>query len=142
MGFREQWAELGTGVKVIIGLVLLVGLIPLLVILAAIVASFVLGFGSGGEAAAAPQASWGYEYNETNESSGKLTIIHEGGDSIEVSKLTVEVGSDTVDWDADSERISVGDSTTVEAGPDEVVRVVWRSGGEETIIGEWDGQGY
>jgi len=49
MGVRDSWNELGTGGKVLVGLlvgggVLVVGLV-LLVILAAVVGSFVLGMG-------------------------------------------------------------------------------------------------
>jgi len=143
MGFREQWGDLGTGGKILVGVAVagvmfIVGLV-LLVVLSAVIASFVLGLGSSADPAAAPQGSWGFDYDATNESSGELTITHEGGDSVEASKLTVAVGSRTVDWDG-SGTISVGDSTTVEVGPDEVVRLVWGSGEEETVLGEWDGQ--
>ena len=63
MGLRETWNELGTGLQVLVGLgvgaVLLVAAIPIVVVLAAVVGSFVLGVGDPGAAGPeAPQASF------------------------------------------------------------------------------------
>jgi len=134
MTFREQWGELGTGVKLLIGLGLLVVLVPLLVIVAGIVASFVLGMG-GGEAATAPVASWSFDYSGSSE---ELTITHESGDSIDAAAIDVEVESRTVDW-AGNGTVEQGDSTTVEAGPDDRVRVVWHGDDGSETLGEWSG---
>lgn len=150
MGIREQWAELSTGMQVLVGLgiggALLAVALPVIVIGGAVVASFVLGMG-GGEAAAAdaPQVLMEFEYEQSGSESvgdtptspGELTIIHDGGDDVEASKLSIDVGSETVDWSDESGTVEPGENTTVEAGSDEVVQVVWESNGEARIIGEW-----
>jgi len=93
MGLKQQWAALGTGVKVLIGLVLLVGLIPLLVITAAVVASFVLATGDGGASAAPPQATFECDYGaEGIESPSELPITRGGGDDIEASNSSSRSG--------------------------------------------------
>lgn len=133
MGVRESWNELGTGGKILIGLavggvVLVVGIV-LLVILAAVLGSFVLGMGEQ-TAGTAPQMSIVYEYDESSES---VEITHDGGDSVEAGDLLIETDDGTVPWEDSDGTVTAGDSTVVDASDGTTVRVVW-VGEEETRV--------
>jgi len=72
MGFREQWGQLDTGVKILVGLgvglALLVIAIPVLIVLSAVVASFDLGLGDAESAAPEePQVSMRFDYDADTE---------------------------------------------------------------------------
>jgi FlaG/FlaF family flagellin (archaellin) len=111
--------------------VLVVGVV-LLVVLAAVVSSFVLGVGSEGGAPEAPQVSMDFEYDDTTEA---VTVTHAGGDSIDAAALTVVVDGQQFAWngtDADG-RVSAGSSTTVSAQRGATVRVVWADESTETL---------
>jgi len=133
MGFREQWSGLGTGVKILIGLGVLAVVIPVFLVLSAVVASFVLGFGDSG-AASAPQASWEFDYTATNASSGELAITHDGGEAVDASRLTIEVDYAQYQWKDGDGSVTNGDSTTVEAGPDDAVTLLWERNEETRIM--------
>ena len=69
----------------VIGVILMVAIT---VILAAVIAAFVLGFGADTDSA--PQASWGA--SEVDSEVGintNVTFTHEGGDSVEASQLQI-----------------------------------------------------
>jgi len=90
-------------VSPVIGVILMVAIT---VILAAVIASFVLGL--GGSQQSTPQASFSWDFEEddsrTDPSSpivGQATISHDGGDSIKASELYVR-GDGLVDPDASS----------------------------------------
>ncbi|WP_336337884.1 type IV pilin N-terminal domain-containing protein [Haloarcula brevis] len=74
-------------VSPVIGVILMVAIT---VILAAVIASFVLGLGDQAQQAT-PQASFSWEYSEnaSNSPDGNVTITHDGGDSIEAQELYV-----------------------------------------------------
>ncbi|EMA22112.1 MULTISPECIES: type IV pilin [Haloarcula] len=74
-------------VSPVIGVILMVAIT---VILAAVIASFVLGLGDQAQQAT-PQASFSFEYSE---SANTLDITHDGGDSIQANELHVR-GSTT-----------------------------------------------
>jgi flagellin-like protein len=69
-------------VSPVIGVILMVAIT---VILAAVIASFVLGLGDQA-ADSSPQASFGFDYDESN---SVVTVSHTGGDSIEVPNLYI-----------------------------------------------------
>lgn len=134
MGLRDSWNELGTGGKVLVGLavggvVLVVGLVVLL-ILAAVVGSFVLGMGDTAETTM-PQASFTVDYDASNETA---EITHSGGESIPASGLDVETGERTVEWDDGDGDVTAGDSMTVDANRGTTVRVIWRGDGESAVL--------
>ena len=136
MSLRESWDELGTGGKVLIGVavggfVLVVGLV-LLVILAAVIGSFVLGMGDTA-AATSPQISVAVDYDASTETA---EVIHEGGDSIEADSLLVETDAGTFEWEDGDGTVTAGDSTTVDASAGTTVRVVWVGGEESAVLAE------
>jgi len=93
------------GVSPVIGVILMVAIT---VILAAVIATFVMNMGPSEEQP--PTASWS---SEVNEGDNNLSIVHEGGGAAAVDRLTVSVtGDDSSNtWDA-------VDGTTVSSGED------------------------
>ena len=84
-------------VSPVIGVILMVAIT---VILAAVIGAFVLGIGSNQEAA--PQASIAFAYDQPV--ADNFTVTHDGGESVELDKLSIsgavnnslcEMGSDT-----------------------------------------------
>jgi len=72
-------------VSPVIGVILMVAIT---VILAAVIASFVLGL--GGSTSKTPQAKFTWDYNSYNGNSyGNLTVTHDGGTTIRASELVV-----------------------------------------------------
>lgn len=88
-------------VSPVIGVILMVAIT---VILAAVIASFVLGLGDTASQSN-PQASfsWDYESNSTlagaTDMDGNLTVTHDGGDSIEAQELYLRGDWDSSDSD-------------------------------------------
>ncbi|MFC6975665.1 type IV pilin N-terminal domain-containing protein [Halomicroarcula sp. GCM10025709] len=80
-------------VSPVIGVILMVAIT---VILAAVIASFVLGLGDQTQSAT-PQASFSFEYDESGISGtsgeGVLSVTHDGGDTIPADELYIR-GSD------------------------------------------------
>lgn len=109
-------------------------LIAVTVIGAAVIGSFVLGVDGGTTQSPAVQLEPDYD-----ESDLELTIVHQAGDTIDVSQLEVVVeGEETEDWTAsDEEVLSAGSEITVEGVQyqDEVL-LVWESpdGEERTVL--------
>jgi flagellin-like protein len=68
-------------VSPVIGVILMVAIT---VILAAVIASFVLGLGDQAQQAT-PQASFSFDYEENTE----VTVTHDGGDTIQANELYV-----------------------------------------------------
>jgi flagellin-like protein len=75
------------GVSPVIGVILMVAIT---VILAAVIAAFVLGLGDTN--ASAPNVTFEFEYNE---SSGNVTVAHDGGDSFDPARVELQI--DNVD---------------------------------------------
>ncbi|SFS02992.1 flagellin N-terminal-like domain-containing protein [Halomicrobium zhouii] len=130
-------------VSPVIGVILMVAIT---VILAAVIATFVLGLGDQ-VSNTAPQASFSTDY-----SSSDLTVTHEGGDSIRAGSLYIRGSSgvsDTGKWPSidssysDSDMVSAGNSITVGVGADsgETVRVVYQdpNGGSSATLTTWEG---
>lgn len=111
----------------------------LLVVIAAVVGTFVLGLGgsasgssSGSDSAReVPQVAFSFEYDDDT---GRVTVAHDGGDSVPAEELQVayesegEIAVDT--WrDGEDGRVTAGDSFTTEQSVDSgsTVRVVWQN---------------
>jgi len=74
-------------VSPVIGVILMVAIT---VILAAVIASFVLGLGDQASQTT-PTASFAFDYEESSGTGDILTITHDGGDTIEGSQLSPAV---------------------------------------------------
>jgi flagellin-like protein len=131
-------------VSPVIGVILMVAIT---VILAAVIASFVLGL--GGETNVAPTADFNFDYNPDAASNGEVTISHTGGQSIRHDELYIRGesisntnGDNTTSWNSlptetgasasgSSEGVSAvvsGDSASIAVdGDDYIIRVVWQS---------------
>jgi len=151
-------------VSPVIGVILMVAIT---VILAAVIASFVLGLGDqAGDAA--PQISFEYEANSDSngfESSSfdtddTIVISHDGGDTFDATNMRASVSgteggsttdltvstSDVVDSTSWSTETSAGDSLTIGEGTNnklvsgETVRIIWVNpdGGSTSVISEYD----
>ncbi|WP_276271499.1 type IV pilin N-terminal domain-containing protein [Haloarcula litorea] len=142
-------------VSPVIGVILMVAIT---VILAAVIATFVLGLGEQ-VGNTAPQASFSFDYDEAT--TDTLTIVHDGGDTIDNTELSVtatdsfhqeggsgDYTSRTFDELGSSTEVSAGVSVTIEEDStnsngfsDDTVRVVFKSeeGGSSATLGEWDG---
>jgi flagellin-like protein len=141
-------------VSPVIGVILMVAIT---VILAAVIASFVLGL--GGNQQVTPQASFTFDFTEdTGGSEDYLTITHDGGDTIQGNEVYLrgsnfggtdattysnvdasdafvtsgdETWADAGDMSTtkgDESAIAAGDSIVTSAGTDYDVRVVWQPG--------------
>ncbi len=95
-------------VSPVIGVILMVAIT---VILAAVIASFVLGLGDQNNPA--PTADFDFDWENTGSSSGPLTITHGNGDELDGTQVFVRgdnLGS-TGEWNTD-----LGGGTTISAG--------------------------
>jgi len=117
-------------VSPVIGVILMVAIT---VILAAVIASFVLGLGEGQQQT--PSASFDFDYDSD---AGELTITHSSGDELDGSLVTTETtasGGTSFDTNGDwSGDVSSGDSVTLTGGigSGETITIVWTDSDEET----------
>jgi flagellin-like protein len=109
-------------VSPVIGVILMVAIT---VILAAVIATFVLGIGDSTEAT--PTAQFGFDYDGST-----VTVTHEGGDTIDSARLNITgPGNVTSSFTGDVTAGSSGSMNNVSQG--ETIRVVWKSeGGDST----------
>jgi len=152
-------------VSPVIGVILMVAIT---VILAAVIATFVLGLGDN-LSNTAPQASFNFDYSDTDDSTNDvLTITHDGGDSIEDARLTVRLngmdsdgndenlqGTASSSWSSDpvqaGSQITVDEQSDITTGgsftsstlqlDETTVRVTWTSdsGDQTATLGEFSG---
>jgi len=141
-------------VSPVIGVILMVAIT---VILAAVIATFVLGLGDQ-VSNTSPQASfsfdWDGEAGATNAS--PLTISHDGGDSVAANRLYVRGNSGTVTgteatggtWGdysttgiTGTTQVSAGNRIDIKVGPTAEIDVVWQSGSgtDSATLGDWQG---
>jgi len=153
MELRNLWND-DDAVSPVIGVILMVAIT---VILAAVIATFVLGLGEQ-VSSTGPQAQFTFDYNEDPDDTtvdlgtvggddAKLTITHAGGDTITASQLSVS-GSDAGgdgswndgDYEANSE-ISAGDSLSIAIESDDTISVTWTSenGQSSSTLRQWSG---
>lgn len=144
-------------VSPVIGVILMVAIT---VILAAVIATFVLGLGDQ-VSNTAPQATFGFDYDGD---AGELTITHDGGDTIEAQELFVsgDINFDDADgsgfsdqskasWDefddyGDGSEITAGNSATIAESTsddldDATIRIVYEAeeGDNSATLGKWTG---
>jgi len=151
-------------VSPVIGVILMVAIT---VILAAVIATFVLGLGDQ-ITTTSPQASFSFDWDGSSGSDGNLDITHSGGDTITAGDLYIRgdnggggaalggnwhqyesgVGSDSEITAGNQITIGDGDSSgthdsadTEEIGSDGEVDVVWerQDGDSSATLGSWDG---
>jgi len=132
-------------VSPVIGVILMVAIT---VILAAVIASFVLGLGDQAQQAT-PQASFSFDYDETQPSDGEglVTVTHDGGDPLEPNELYIRGdGFDTDDPDSNNDQstagqwagsysgseISAGDNVDVAVENGYSIRVIYESAEGDT----------
>ena len=125
-------------VSPVIGVILMVAIT---VILAAVIATFVLGLGDQ-VSETAPQASFSFDYEGNG---GALDITHSGGATLDIARVSIAASSGVNDADIggwpDSE-INAGDTLTIDAVPtDGTVSVVWESstGEQSATLADWSG---
>ncbi|WP_229124210.1 type IV pilin [Halapricum desulfuricans] len=140
-------------VSPVIGVILMVAIT---VILAAVIATFVLGLGES-VSSTAPQANFQEDYTEYSSgvddsfrdgitADGNLTVSHTGGDKITAANLYMtgsSVYSDRVSWDNDTEYtdVTAGNSIDYAANTTDTVRVIWSDDSEGTSaeLSKWTG---
>ena len=130
-----------SAVSPVIGVILMVAIT---VILAAVIATFVLGLGDQ-VSDTAPQASFDFDYNSDGEN---LTVTHTGGASIPANQLSINNGT-TNAWGnvsdgsvSGSTDVTAGNSATVEnVTNSDTVRVIWENqeGTNSATLREWEG---
>jgi len=143
-------------VSPVIGVILMVAIT---VILAAVIATFVLGLGDS-LSNTAPQATFSFEYDQGDDSvgggdysgssnsagDGLLTVTHDGGDQIEAGNLEISGSSQTdgpltnAGFSASSE-ITAGTQVQLRVDDGDTIRVVYsaESGGSSATLARWDG---
>jgi hypothetical protein len=99
---------------ILIGGCVLFGVIPVLLVLAAVVGAFVLGLGDS--ATVAPDTSFTYDYNPET---GELTVTVAGGDTVEPDQVTLDgegfdgVGSTWGQMSGTTGTVAPGDEVTL-----------------------------
>ncbi|MFC7077880.1 type IV pilin [Haloarcula halophila] len=143
-------------VSPVIGVILMVAIT---VILAAVIASFVLGLGDQTQSAT-PQASFSFDYDNSagaDDDDGLLSVTHDGGDTIQASELYIRGGpydtsstfgpsnviTSNGDWTtgAAPTEVSAGASVNVGVESDYEIRVVYESaeGDSSATLGQDSG---
>ena len=158
MDLKQLYSD-DDAVSPVIGVILMVAIT---VILAAVIATFVLGLGDS-LSNTAPQASFNFDYEESS-NADTLTITHDGGDSIDSGTLSARysgasnAGGSSGTYDglfssASDSEVTAGTSDTLDesnvgdnSGDDldlsgATVRVVYQgeSGDSSATLGRWDG---
>jgi flagellin-like protein len=126
-------------VSPVIGVILMVAIT---VILAAVIATFVLGLGDQ-VSQNNPQASFSFSYDS---GTGDLTISHDGGAGIDPDNLFIrgDLSSGSGKWTGSTSgsEVKAGNSYTVEPNSDSsTVNVIWENpnGDNSATLGTWNG---
>jgi flagellin-like protein len=124
-------------VSPVIGVLLMVAVV---VILAAVVGTFVLGVGTQ-MADPAPQASFDFAYDGAGAAAPNFTVAHTGGDALDRSNVVikgtaVETAVDNLGGDG---TLDAADSIETAVASDATVRVVWNGTDQSVVLAEWDG---
>jgi flagellin-like protein len=139
-------------VSPVIGVILMVAIT---VILAAVIASFVLGLGDQADQTV-PQASFNFEYDQDETSNGdfsgtlassgdgQLDITHDGGDSIEGARLTLTDGdatTDDLDTAGAASEMTAGTTVTALIDNDDEIRIIYtdESGDSSSTLATFEG---
>lgn len=125
----ERLKNSDRAVSPVIGVILMVAIT---VILAAVIAAFVLGFGA--ETEAPPQASVDMDVADD----GTVTLEHVSGDPIDVEylRLAGDVTKDDLTGDINDSEVTGGEIVTIDttAGSGDTVNLVWDSGDESSTL--------
>jgi flagellin-like protein len=123
-------------VSPVIGVILMVAIT---VILAAVIGAFVLGIGSNQEAA--PQASIAFAYDQPV--ADNFTVTHDGGESVELDKLSISGAVNTTNCGMGSDTASAGDNmlkfpSCKYTGSGQTITITWTasSGDSSQILKE------
>ncbi len=116
----DQFSNDDDAVSPVIGVILMVAIT---VILAAVIASFVLELGN--QPQDTPQAQFEFDYDGS-----ELTVTHNGGDTIDGAEIEFRgenFGATETTWESETgdTEISTGDSATFTAQDDYDITVVW-----------------
>ncbi|MFB6139527.1 MAG: type IV pilin [Halosimplex sp.] len=138
-------------VSPVIGVILMVAIT---VILAAVIATFVLGLGDQ-VSNTSPQASFSFEWNGAAGTEDALNVTHDGGETIQAQNLYIRGSDGTVKDNADfgkswDKYSSAGPTSEVQAGMEATVHkvdsdaeasLVWQSstGESSSTLKEWTG---
>jgi len=146
-------------VSPVIGVILMVAIT---VILAAVIASFVLGLGDQAQQTT-PQASFSFDYENQSSATGAsstdyagtsdglgdegvLTIAHDGGDTVDGARLTLNDGGEngpTADFATGSapNEMTAGSTVTVDVDAHDAVDVIYtgESGDSSSTLASWTG---
>ncbi|MFC7132383.1 MULTISPECIES: type IV pilin N-terminal domain-containing protein [Salinibaculum] len=142
---RELYSGEDRAVSPVIGVILMVAIT---VILAAVIASFVLGLGPS---EAAPSAQFEFEENTSSNNNLAVEIAHQSGDKIDASTLYTRgslinssseipwsnsTGSPGAFWDKSfsGSEIGSGDSITVNVSDSWELSVVWEKGDQSSEL--------
>jgi flagellin-like protein len=150
MNIKKLFTDDESAVSPVIGVILMVAIT---VILAAVIASFVLGLGDS-VSNTAPQASFTFDYDESSSTTtnqlandgggtdGELTITHDGGDTINGQRLEVTDGTDTISPTpfGDDTDVAAGSSLTIDIDNDDTVRIIFtgQSGDNTATLGQFE----
>lgn len=132
MGVESWWSERSQGEKVAValggGCCLVPVLIALLVVVAAVLGTFVLGLGEPVESSS-PQVQFDFERTDDG-----VAVTHVGGDTVRASTLRIVVDGTAQAWPGSGE-VTAGDRATVAAASGSTVRIVWTGEGERATLG-------
>ena len=135
-------------VSPVIGVILMVAIT---VILAAVIATFVLGLGDQ-VSNTAPQASFSFDWDgQAGGGVENVSITHSGGDSIQANRLYLRGDADGGDdtgktWGnygspSGTTQVSAGNRATIDVGSAAEIDIVWEStsGEDSATLGNWAG---
>ena len=144
----RQLLDDDNAVSPVIGVILMVAIT---VILAAVIATFVLGLGEQ-VSDTAPQASFTFDYESgatastdvSSSTTGDLTIRHGGGATIQGVQLYIVGSNGRTSWKSVSSggtEVSAGSSVTVGVSNSDTVQLVWENdeGTSSATLQEWEG---
>jgi len=124
------------GVSPVIGVILMVAIT---VILAAVIATFVMNMGP--TETTMPNAQWSFD----EDSSGNVVIEHNGGGEVDPSNIQIDydagsiAGTDSSAFDTTTD-LTAGSETSALAHGGNEVQIIWENpdSGETQIMAEWE----
>lgn len=120
--------ESDRAVSPVIGVILMVAIT---VIIAAVMAAFVLGFGADQEVA--PQASWSVSYDSGE---NNVTFTHQGGDQVDGTQIDI-TGADGTFYAGNDSNLRAGDTIVfgVDSGAEgDEISLIWVADDGDTAI--------
>lgn len=124
---------LSTGVKLLIVLAALFLLVPILVVVAAVTASFVVGLGGSGDVPTEPTADFEAQAGD------QVQLMYVSGEVLESTRLAVAVeDEDAGTWaelSGQQGEMRAGDEVTIaEAAVGDEIRIAWIDGNTRTTV--------